>query len=387
MVLAALVGLTALVGTSATPVAGRSRDDRLVRIVRLPEGSIQPQIATDDAGVVHVLYFSGDPQHGDLYYSTIDTQDRFVRPMRVNTHPGSAIATGTMRGGHLALGRNGQIHVAWLGSDRAKEEAGNGRTPVLYTRLVKGASRFEPERNVLQFTPIVDGDAIAADARGHVYVAWHGAAPGASGEADGNLWIARSTDDGASFAREAPAATAGTGACGCCGVGALADRHGAVYVLYRSATEVVHRGAHLLFSRDGASPFTSATLEEWNVAACPMSSFALAEGRDVVVAAWETAGRVAWARIDPTTGRAGDLVPASGPATNQKHPALAVNARGNVMLVWTEDTGWNKGGAVAWQLFDAAGRPMATHGRQPGVPVWGLAAVAARPDGTFTIVY
>ncbi len=45
------------------------------------------------------------------------------------------------------------------------------------------------------------GGSIAADAMGHVYVAWHGQARGSTGEANRRMWVARSKDDGATFSR------------------------------------------------------------------------------------------------------------------------------------------------------------------------------------------
>jgi hypothetical protein len=58
--------------------------------------------------------------------------------------------------------------------------------------------------------------------------------------------------------------------------------------------------------------------------------------------------------------------------------AVAVNGRGEMLLAWTEGTGWKKGGALAWQLFDKTGKATATKGRKEGgVPVWGLPAVVA----------
>ena len=71
----------------------------------------------------------------------------------------------------------------------------------------------------------------------------------------------------------------------------------------------------------------------------------------------------------------------------RKHPAVAVNSKGETLLVWTEGMGWNKGGSVAWQVFDKAGQPTAEHGRSTGVPVWSLVAAFTRPDGRFVIVY
>ena len=72
------------------------------------EGGIQPQAVVDDAGILHLIYFKGDPAAGDLYYvrSSPGTTE-FTKPIRVNSQPGSAVAVGTIRGGQLALGRGG----------------------------------------------------------------------------------------------------------------------------------------------------------------------------------------------------------------------------------------------------------------------------------------
>jgi hypothetical protein len=67
---------------------------------------------------------------------------------------------------------------------------------------------------------------------------------------------------------------------------------------------------------------------------------------------------------------------------------VVANSAGQVLLVWTEGTGWQKGGDVAWQVFDELGNPIAGGaGRAAGVPVWSFAAAYATPDGGFTIMY
>ena len=59
-----------------------------------------------------------------------------------------------------------------------------------------------------------------------------------------------------------------------------------------------------------------------------------------------------------------------------------------MILVWTEGSGWNRGGTLAWQVYDKNGIPTAEAGRRPNaVPVWGLPAVVAEPDGRFTILH
>ncbi|PYT41531.1 MAG: hypothetical protein DMG45_12875 [Acidobacteria bacterium] len=60
---------------------------------------------------------------------------------------------------------------------------------------------------------------------------------------------------------------------------------------------------------------------------------------------------------------------------------------GQVLMVWTEGTGWSKGGSLAWKLLDNTGKPTKAEGYAPGVPVWGLPSVFADRKGNFTIIY
>jgi hypothetical protein len=58
-----------------------------------------------------------------------------------------------------------------------------------------------------------------------------------------------------------------------------------------------------------------------------------------------------------------------------------------MVLVWTEGTGWQKGGSLAWQVFDKTGKPSEEKGRMDrGIPVWGLPTVVATDEG-FTIIH
>ena len=116
-------------------------------------------------------------------------------------------------------------------------------------------SAFEPERNLVRVSQSIDGGGIAADASGHVYVAWHALLPHGKDEQDRRLWVARSLDDGRTFDEDRPASQAANGACGCCGVNALADRRGTLYILFRSARDVVHRDTYLLTSRNAGTTF------------------------------------------------------------------------------------------------------------------------------------
>ncbi len=370
--------------------AARGPSSEKVRVIRTPARGIQPQAVIDAEGVIYLVYFAGDPARGDLFYTQVRPgEDSFQPPLRVNSRPGSAIAVGTIRGGQLALGKGGRVHVAWNGPTGALPLNPSGGSPMLYARSNGTRTEFEPQRNLMQRTSGLDGGGtIAADEGGRVYVGWHGRTEDAPvGEAGRRMWVTRSTDDGATFTPEEPAFAVSTGACGCCCTRALADRRGTVYMLYRAATEGVDRDMYLLSSDDHGQHFRGVSIHPWRVNICPMSSASLSETSNGVLAAWETRGEVYFCRIDPGSH---EITPAITPADgrgNRKHPVVAGNGRGESIMVWAEGTGWQKGGSLVWQVFDRLGRPTDLKGRiEGGVPVWGMASVVAGPDQGFTII-
>jgi len=378
---AAAVAFIASLLAFAGPAAPRADETRnRVELLRVPDQGLQPKVVVDEKGVVHLTYFKGEPSHGDVFYARIDGKNGISRPVQVNTAPDSAIATGNVRGPQLAVGRQGRVHVAWMGSDRAPRAL--DAVPMLYTHM-RSDGTFEAERNIHQNAGPIDGGSIAADEAGGVYVSWHAEMPGEKGEANRRAWVARSTDEGQTFAKEEAASPAAFGACGCCGTGGFVDRQGSLYVLFRAAHEEEHRDTVLLRSIDRGRTFSARSLQDWNLKACPMSTFSMAEGAGAVVAAWETAGQVYWTRVD----RAGDPIAAPGGTGVRKHPSIARNAHGETLLAWTEGMGWSKGGSLAWQRYDGNGAPAGAIGRADGVPAWSLVAVYPRADGTFTIIY
>jgi hypothetical protein len=367
---------------------------------RVPAGGLQPQVAVDDRGAVHLVYFRGEASKGDLYYvRSNDGGKTFSSPVRVNSQPESAVAAGTIRGAQLALGRNGRLHVAWNGSsvaqprgplnpEQAADSPYNG-LPMLYTRLNEDGTAFEPQRNLMTKTFALDGGGtVAADRKGNVYVLWHGSTAGdPKGEAGRRVWIARSEDDGKSFAPEEVAFANPTGACGCCGMRAFVDGRGDLYALFRSAQQEIHRDAYLIRSRDQGRTFDGRMLHPWQINACPMTSASFAQSSANILVAWETEDKVYFTRIDADTFATAAPVAAPGAGENRKHPSLAVNSRGETLLAWMEGGGWGKGGTLHWQLYNRQGAAMDGVGEAPGIPAFSFATAFARPDGGFTILY
>ena len=384
-----------LIGTAAAvSLRAGTTGQQLVQVLAVPHGGLQPQVAfTGDR--LHLIYFAGDPKHGDVFYARSDDfGGSFSSPIQVNSQPGSAIAIGAIRGAQVAVGKGGRVHVAWNGSDLAEPagilnpESGKTGAPMLYARLNDAATAFEPERNLMRKTFGLDGGgSLAADRSGNVYVAWHGKAPGApEGEAGRQVWIARSADAGAQFADERPATNVPTGACGCCALRLFADAHGILYGLYRSATQNVHRDIYLLRSADAGKTFSVDRLHPWELNACPMSSMAFTEAGSDVLAAWETQTQVYFAPLThgADAARRSMICPA-GTNPKRKYPALARNRHGETLIAWVEGAGWQRGGILGWVVFDASGHPIAACQAKLNVPVWSFPAAVARPDAGFTI--
>lgn len=352
----------------------------LVTLRTTPNTGIQPQAVVDTKGTLHLLYFQGEAKAGDLYYvRRLSGQERFSESVRVNSIPSTAIAVGTVRGGQLAVG-NGRVHVAWNG---AGPDGG-----MLYARLNETGTGFESQQQLMRLTSQADGGCtVAADAVGHVAVAWHAVKQGEKGEDHRQMWIARSSDDGKIFADEAPVWQEPTGACGCCSTRGFADKQGSFYFLYRSATGGDRRDIYLLNAPRHDGQFQGKLVHPWKISTCPMSTLALAEGPAGIVAAWDTEGKIYQSTIKPGTTQFTKPVLVSGLGKACKHPTLAVNAHGQTLVAWTEGTGWQRGGDLVWQVFEADGQPSSSRGRvERGVPVWGLVS-AVVVNGRFELFH
>ncbi len=363
------------------------RGGAAVSLEKLPEPGLQPQALTSPDGTVHLIYLKGDPKAADVVYRRKTAgQTSWGAPLRVNSQAGSAIAVGTIRGAQLAVGRQGAVHVAWNGSSSALPKPVNGGTPMLYARLQNGGSSFSEQRNLMTASHELDGGgAVAADSDGRVFVIWHASPAGISGETNRAVYLALSKDDGSTFAPERRISPEGSGACGCCGLTAKASTGGDVFVLFRTARSPLQRDMSLLVSSDHGAHFTEALSHPWSINACPMSSANLSDATPGVWAAWETAGQIHFAhfsnleRQTPTNS--------AGPKRAAKHPRIAANSRGETLVVWTEGTGWQRGGDLGWQVLDSKGQSTAEKGRLPGIPAWHFATVFTKLNGDFVILH
>jgi hypothetical protein len=117
-----------------------------------------------------------------------------------------------------------------------------------------------------------------------------------------------------------------------------------------------------------------------------MSSASLAQGKGDVLAAWETAEKIRFAIVNARTLAMSAAISPPG-ETPRKHPVIVANEQGEILLTWTEGTGWGKGGAVVWQLYTKEGKLASEQGHAEGLPAWSFATAYALRGGQFVVMY
>ena len=366
--------LSATAGSTTVLSAG---DEGEVEFLRVPEGGIQPQAVADGQGTLHLIYYRGGRQKGNLFYVTRPPGEKgWSSPIQVNSRDGSANRNEPISRAQLAVDRNGSVHVVWFNMRPAK---------FWYTRKTRGAARFARQKNLVsRYNEGVEtGATVAVDGNGGVFVIWHAGNQG--NEAGRAVYITRSSDGGRTFAAEERVNPDDTGVCACCGLNSMVDDQGAVYVSYRAAGANINRDMTLLKSTDSARSFSSEIVHDWRLRACPVSTTALAAGPQGPAVAWETKGQVYFAQVsalDAAITAPGD----SG--TRQKNPALAINTAGEILLAWAEGSGFRSGGQLLWQIYNAAGEATDARGQlQEMLPDYSTPEVVATGAGRFVIIY
>jgi hypothetical protein len=143
----------------------------------------------------------------------------------------------------------------------------------------------------------------------------------------------------------------------------------------------------MLVSRNEGRSFQESLIDKWEINACPMTSSDLTEVAGRVLAAWQTREEVYYATMALGEPRMSLPVSAPGEGKNRKYAFVTANARGDTILVWTEDTSWGKGGTLAWQVYDKNGRPTGKTGTAPNVPAWSFGSAFVRRGGDFAVLY
>lgn len=378
---AALLSLPAArAAAQAQSPAAPASSTPAVRVVHLPEGALVPDVAIDASGVLHLVYGLGDNAY---YVRSTDNGQTFTPPVQVNTTGKVTLKMGE-RGPKLALGKDNSIHVVW-GDQWSPGVKVYPRT----SRSLDGGKTFEPPRAVASLFG-VDGLTLAADGEGNVVAFFHQVTPGQKLDVPEahRIYLARSSDNGATFAPEERLKIAGLDdlACSMCMMRARIAGD-SVYLAYRQANGNI-RDFNLLQSPKRQNAFTALRVNQdnWELTKCPMCGPELTfdpAGRALV--AFMCRHRAYWSALDGGKFTLHAATPA--PENDEIYPAAFGNGCGQVLLVWqVGPMAVGKKATVKWALYRADGQFTGRQGTL-GVSTSGTKPTAfAGSDGNFVIV-
>ncbi|MEM7200881.1 MAG: exo-alpha-sialidase [Planctomycetota bacterium] len=361
-----------------------AQDAAEVERLKPPVGTVQFDAAFDAAGTLHLLYTAvgteGGPiarRQATLLYAQRQG-DGWSEPIRVNQTDNHVRPIGSQP--KLAIGRDGRIHAAWIVPTMPKWAFG-----IYYTRMTDAGDAFEPERNLAleDARGYEAGPIVLADADGAVYLFWH---EGPFREEETRrVMMRRSSDDGREFAAAVSIAPAGSGACACCKLAAALGPDGTLWVSFRTAEDNVRRDMTLLASGDEGASFDGVGYAEWELESCPTSASSIApRSSQATWIAWDNKGRSYLAQTD-ALDRAKELPRVTGKGL-QKHPVLAQNDAGQLLVAWTEGKGRRR--TLHWQLRGADGSALGEpQSAEKTRPTFRTAVPLARPDGAFAMLY
>ena len=420
--LVASLGLAALAGA---PAAQKLSEDMVIG-VRCPDDGIQPRFVLDDEALLHLLYFKGDLEAGDLYYVTSDDYAKtFGEPIRVNTVRGTVDATNGVRGGRLAVGDSGRVHVVWFGTEGAEaafaamgdgdaeetspgegdeiEEAGSRN--FFYTRLREEGDRFERPRTLIDDPIELDAVPTLIDGHGQVIVAWHSLGMVASENAeaeveagDGELvrqiYYRISENQGRSFGDVQVAETGKYGVSEFCSMAGATQEDGTLFIVYQSKSGHT-RDMRMLVSVDRGGLFRSKAVDNWRYQKDVNTACSIGTGEKFLLTAYESHNKVYFTRIDPR--RRQTLVPyqprepkvkeAGAKPAWRGRPSAAGNQFKTGLIAWVEGDTKGVGERIVWQGFYFPERRNVGMGRFHEIPSGTVPAVLVRPDQSFVILY
>ena len=117
-----------------------------------------------------------------------------------------------------------------------------------------------------------------------------------------------------------------------------------------------------------------------------MSSSNFGETKANVLLGTERAGKLFVNSFDPKSARLTRSLELQL-GRRAKHPAIAVNSEGEILVAWQEGAGFHTGGTLHYQTFDTNGKSTSQPRRVGKVPKFSLVAAFANVDGKFEILF
>jgi hypothetical protein len=263
-----------------------------------------------------------------------DGGDTFEPPVPISS-PGAQVSSHGENSPTLAI--NGiEFYALW------EQNNAQGGTDLMFARSLRFGRKFDAPIKVTDKEK-PSGNAfshLAVAPNGDLYAAWldgrnpQGTMPGTS-----HVYLAKSTDKGATFGKNIPLTK---NVCPCCRPTVAFGANGEVFVSWRGVAEGDVRDIFVATSTDGGQTFSApvrVAADNWKISGCPHSGASMALKGKRLYVAWHSEGdgtnagvRLAWS--DDGGKTFARPVIASGNILDTNHPALSVSEDGRVLMVF-----------------------------------------------------
>jgi hypothetical protein len=286
-----------------------------------------------------------------------DWGDSF-EPIVPISEPGAMVSSHGENSPSLAI--NGiEFYALW------EQNNSGGGTDLMFARSLRFGRKFDkPVRVTDKEAPSQNGFSyMTVEPNGDLYAVWldgrdpHNTAPGTS-----HVYLAKSTDKGATWSRNIPVAN---NVCPCCRPAVAFGANGEVFVAWRGVDANDVRDMAMVVSTDHGATFSKPVMmanDNWKISGCPHTGPQLVVKGKRLYAAWHSEGdgsnagiRVAWS--DDNARTFSKPVIASDAVNDTNHPSLSLSEDGRLLLVFqgrdpAEKEGWGPVRAFLAEIND-----------------------------------
>ncbi len=303
-----------------------------------------------------------------------DGGDSFEPPVMIS-EPGTSVSSHGENSPTLAI--NGiEFYALW---EQNNEQGG---TDLMFARSLRFGRQFDkPVRVTDKEKPSSNAFSYLGVApNGDLYAVWlDGRDPKNTMPGTSHLYLAKSTDKGATWSKNVPVAK---NVCPCCRPMLAFGEKGEVFLAWRGVVEGDIRDIWLATSTDGGATFTQpvrVAADNWKISGCPHSGASMAVKGKRLYVAWHSEGngtnagiRLAWSD-DGGKSFARALI-ASGDIVDTNHPMLSMSEDGRLLMVFKgrdprAKQGWGPIGAYLVEVNDdgTTSAPIAVPGNRKSI--------------------
>ena len=293
-----------------------------------------PQIAVSPAGMISLLTLYQDGTNSRVGFTmSHDGGDHFM-PIKPVSQEGVNVSAHGENNPTMAISSRA-VYALW------EQSQADGTKDLVVARSLNAGQSFEEAVRVNDNkSPSFHGFAsMATGPNGDVYVVWLDGRDTPESPGTFDVYLARSTDKGATFG---PNVRVARSACPCCRPNIATGKAGEVFVAWRKVFPESIRDLVVSASKDGGQAFYRSVRvaeDDWKIQGCPESGASLLLSKDRLYIAWMTGGTEGRARIHLSwSDNEGESfhspVNASGDVRDANHPALSGSEGGQVLLAF-----------------------------------------------------